>query len=471
MTSKTSIAQYNNTLTNYTLIDGLTPDIVKRKYIWLLNAIVENAIIGQDDYGLVWYSGNWIAGEWEDGTWYSGIWQDGEWKNGKFYSYLFDKRQLLVRNKRIIEKNNPVYSEFRHGIWRRGEFFNGYFGPTNFYEDWEFKSLVEIIYHDVRWESGTFYNGVFRNSSWLDGSFQNGIFYNSEWVNGTFKNGTFQGHEWWNGSFTGGDFILGNWLNGKFNQSNNVKSRFGSIPATGTTLVGTSVVWYNGEFLNGEFHSGLNIVSGMTQVSDNHNRTWWLDGTWLNGIWYGGTHVDGDFNNGIWLEGFWSGGTFNNGYWDNGFWLSGDVNDGFFNSGLFVDVTFNGGQLGFEPSPYLLNSIIASRSGLTSVPRYLNTRPVVITDLVADITSTTAVVSGNVVSDGGEIVTARGICWSRKQYPTIDKDNYTLERYGLGGFASYVYGLEPATKYYVRAYATNVVGTDYGNMILVTTLP
>ena len=58
---------------------GLTPDIIKRKYNWILNAIVDNAIIGQDDYGFVWYSGSWIAGEWEDGTWYSGIWYDGEW--------------------------------------------------------------------------------------------------------------------------------------------------------------------------------------------------------------------------------------------------------------------------------------------------------------------------------------------------------------------------------------------------------
>ena len=467
---KKSIAEYN-TLTNYTLIDGLTPTIIKRKYIWLLNAIVKNAIIGEDDYGLVWYSGTWIAGEWEDGTWYSGVWKDGEWKNGKFYSYYFDRRQLLMRNKVILEKNNPMYSEFRKGIWRRGEFFNGYFGTNTFYEDWDFLSKIEIIYNDIRWEDGVFYNGVFRNSSWLNGIFQGGVFYNSEWINGTFKSGTFQGNRWWNGLFTGGDFILGSWLDGEFNQSNNIKSRFGSMPATGTTLAGRSTTWYGGTFLNGEFHSGLNIVSGMTQTSDNHNRTWSMGGTWLNGIWYGGTHADGDFNNGFWLEGCWSGGTFNNGYWSNGFWLDGVVNDGFFESGLFVDVTFNGGQLGFEPSTYLLESIMASRSGLTIPPRVLNIRPTVITDLVSDVTSIGAVISGNVVANGGEIVTSRGICWSRYQYPTIDKSDYILNGYGVGQFVCYIYGLEPATKYYARAFATNVVGTDYGNRILVTTLP
>ena len=100
-----NITNYSDALLNCVMIDGLTPDIIKRKYIWLLNAIIENAIIGQDNYGLVWYSGTWKAGEWEDGTWYSGIWEDGEWKNGKFYSYRFDTTQLLQRNIRIIEKN------------------------------------------------------------------------------------------------------------------------------------------------------------------------------------------------------------------------------------------------------------------------------------------------------------------------------------------------------------------------------
>ena len=112
MTETWNIVNYSDTLTNYILVDGLTPDIIKRKYIWLLNAIVENAIVGQDHYGLVWYAGDWKAGEWEDGTWYSGIWYDGEWKNGNWYSYRFDIRQLLQRNKRILEKDNSIYSSF-----------------------------------------------------------------------------------------------------------------------------------------------------------------------------------------------------------------------------------------------------------------------------------------------------------------------------------------------------------------------
>ena len=151
-----NISSYPDTLQNFTMIDGLTPDIVKRKYIWLLNAITENAIIGQDDYGLVWYSGTWVAGEWEDGTWYSGIWKNGEWKNGRFFSYKFDTSQLLLRNKRVIEKDNPIHSQFQHGIWRRGDFHNGYFGPEIFREDWFAYTYIDVIFFDTRWESGTF---------------------------------------------------------------------------------------------------------------------------------------------------------------------------------------------------------------------------------------------------------------------------------------------------------------------------
>lgn len=381
-----NVNNYSDALLNYTMIDGLTPDIIKRKYIWLLNAIVDNAIIGQDDYGLVWYSGSWIAGEWEDGTWYSGMWYDGEWKNGNFYSYRFDTKQLMQRNVRILEKNNPIYSQFRHGIWRRGNFYNGYFGPEELVKDWNIKTDTEVEYYDTRWESGIFYNGVFRNATWnsninTTGSvFKNGIFYNSEWTNGTFVNGTFQGYEWWNGNFTGGDFTgdplspysgVTHWWRGSFNQTSiNIKSRFGSYPVTGTTnLSGTSVIWHSGDFYNGEFHSGLNIVSGVTQTSDNHNRTAWITGTWHNGTWYGGTYVDGTFNSGSWIEGFWSGGTFNNGNWYNGFWLNGVMNGGVIQHGLFKNIIVNHGELGYQQSQTEIRNDIIKRSKLSMNPK------------------------------------------------------------------------------------------------------
>jgi uncharacterized protein (TIGR02145 family) len=98
---------------------------------------------------------------------------------------------------------------------------------------------------------------------------------------------------------------------------------------------------------------------------------------------------------------------------------------------------------------------------LTSVPR-------VTTSTVASITDTTAVCGGNVTSDGGLTVTARGVCWSIAQNPTIASDT-TRNGSGTGTYISTLKHLLPNTTYYVRAYATNSLGTGYGNQITFAT--
>jgi hypothetical protein len=87
--------------------------------------------------------------------------------------------------------------------------------------------------------------------------------------------------------------------------------------------------------------------------------------------------------------------------------------------------------------------------------------PVVITDETSSITVTTATSGGNVVSDGGEPITARGVCWSIGQTPVI-ANNKTTNGSGLGAFSSNLTGLYQGTIYYVKAYATNSAGTGYG---------
>jgi hypothetical protein len=470
MEKNINIVEYNSKLTNFTLIDGLTPDIIKRKYIWLLNAIVKNVIIGQDSYGLVWYSGTWFSGEWEDGTWYSGIWMDGEWKNGNFYSYRYDTKHLLQGNKRILESENPSYSQFRSGIWRSGNFYNGYFGTERFNEGWELMSDIEISYFYTRWENGLFYNGIFRNATWHNGLFYNGIFYNGEWINGTFLNGTFQGYEWWNGTFNGGDFILGDWWNGKFNQSNsNIKSRFGSIPLNKKSTAENTTTWHNGEFINGEFHSGLNIISGVSFISTDHRKSIWENGTWYNGIWYGGTFIGGNFNNGYWLEGiFLDNAIFNNGYWYNGFCSGATINGGNFIQGKFIDIIFNGGKLGYEPLNNLLDSLLSYRENSIN-PKFLGFTPSVITDIPTNISISGATCGGTVVTDGGSSVTERGICWSLQEYPNLT-DEHSYDGNGLGGFVRYInLNSTYSYTYYIRAYATNAAGTTYGNQVIFST--
>lgn len=94
--------------------------------------------------------------------------------------------------------------------------------------------------------------------------------------------------------------------------------------------------------------------------------------------------------------------------------------------------------------------------------------PIVATSNAVEVTASTAVCGGNVISDGGSIVTARGVCWSIYQNPTLN-DYFTVNGLGTGSFMASISGLMPGKTYYVRSYATNGVGTSYGNQISFTT--
>jgi uncharacterized protein (TIGR02145 family) len=96
--------------------------------------------------------------------------------------------------------------------------------------------------------------------------------------------------------------------------------------------------------------------------------------------------------------------------------------------------------------------------------------PVLTTAAVSTITQTTAMCGGIITSDGGATVTARGVCWSTNQTPTM-ADSMTVDGSGVGSFTSAITGLTADTPYYIRAYATNRVGTGYGSMVSFSTSP
>lgn len=94
--------------------------------------------------------------------------------------------------------------------------------------------------------------------------------------------------------------------------------------------------------------------------------------------------------------------------------------------------------------------------------------PVVTTTNYSNLGSFSVSITGNVVSDGGSVITARGICWSTASNPSI-LNTHSTESGTTGTFTSNLTGLTQGTTYYAKAYATNSIGTSYGVEISFTT--
>jgi uncharacterized protein (TIGR02145 family) len=94
--------------------------------------------------------------------------------------------------------------------------------------------------------------------------------------------------------------------------------------------------------------------------------------------------------------------------------------------------------------------------------------PTVSTATITGITQSSATGGGNISSDGGAPVTARGVCWSTSETPDT-LNSKTTDGPGTGSFVSSLTGLAANTTYYVRAYATNSAGTAYGNELVFST--
>ena len=95
--------------------------------------------------------------------------------------------------------------------------------------------------------------------------------------------------------------------------------------------------------------------------------------------------------------------------------------------------------------------------------------PILSTSAASNVTSTTAIAGGTISSDGNSVISDRGFCWSTNQSPTTS-DNLTSDGYGTGSYTSSITGLSPGITYYGRAFATNSIGTAYGNQITFTTI-
>lgn len=140
-------------------------------------------------------------------------------------------------------------------------------------------------------------------------------------------------------------------------------------------------------------------------------------------------------------------------------WGTGWGNDGF----IWIDYSFF--QLIIAKSFFFnrpeIYLVVTRKPGAQIIPA-LTTLPINL------LTQTTVQSGGTITSDGGAIVTSRGVVWSKNQNPTVF-DNKSTDGTGTGSFLSNLSNLLPSTTYYLRAYATNSIGTGYGNQIIFTT--
>ncbi len=102
-------------------------------------------------------------------------------------------------------------------------------------------------------------------------------------------------------------------------------------------------------------------------------------------------------------------------------------------------------------------------SALSGCSKDSESLPELTTASITSIGDTSASGGGYITNEGGAAITARGVCWSITTGPTTALSTKTSDGTGSGPFTSSVTGLTVNTKYYIRAYATNSVGTAYGN--------
>jgi hypothetical protein len=119
---------------------------------------------------------------------------------------------------------------------------------------------------------------------------------------------------------------------------------------------------------------------------------------------------------------------------------------------------------------FLLLSIVGCVKKMDRVnPIDGKTLPLITTNPVTNFTSTSAVITGYINNNGGLPISSKGIVWSIT--PNAPSDLMSKIGNGVGepSFTTSLSGLNPATKYYVRAFAVNLVGTAYGSEVTFTT--
>jgi hypothetical protein len=114
------------------------------------------------------------------------------------------------------------------------------------------------------------------------------------------------------------------------------------------------------------------------------------------------------------------------------------------------------------------DSILHTLDLNTIVQAAASTAPFLYTNVITNATSTTATSGGNSINDYGSAITAKGVEWSTTSNfaPPVGS---TSDGTGSSNYSSAITGLTASNTYFVRAYATNGIGTGYGQVIQFST--
>lgn len=115
---------------------------------------------------------------------------------------------------------------------------------------------------------------------------------------------------------------------------------------------------------------------------------------------------------------------------------------------------------------YATNAAGTSYGQVKSFATTTITAPAVQTNAASSISMTGATLNGNVTTDGGATVTARGFVYGTS---ASNLSQNVQSGSGTGSFTKALTGLSHSTTYYYKAYATNAIGTNYGEVKQFTT--
>jgi len=94
--------------------------------------------------------------------------------------------------------------------------------------------------------------------------------------------------------------------------------------------------------------------------------------------------------------------------------------------------------------------------------------PVIVTSAVSAVSYTTAQTGFTIQSIGGTTILEKGICWSTTENPGLT-DNKVISASSSNSSSVSLTGLTPGSVIYIRAYATNLTKTSFGEQISFTT--